>query len=83
MLRCWPLLILLWSTGTKARRVLRRGIMMAMETKMSSLEVQSYLSIGKIQKDKQKKIIEQVMYLSMQSIIPYLKKKDKEWLQVK
>lgn len=56
---------------------------MAMETKMSSLEVQSYLSIGKIQKDKQKKIIEQVMHLSMQSIIPYLKKKDKEWLQVK
>lgn len=30
-----------------------------------------------------KKIIEQVMHLSMQSIIPYLKKKDKEWLQVK
>ena len=34
-----------------------------METKMSSLEVQSYLSIGKIWKDTPKKFIEHMMHV--------------------
>ena len=56
---------------------------MTMETKMSSLEVQSYLSIGKIQKDKRKKIIEHVMHVIYAVSNSLSQKKDREWLQVK
>lgn len=53
ILKCRPLLIPLWSTYTKARRVLSRAIMIMMETKNELVGIEKLFTVGKIQKDKE------------------------------